>query len=265
MKKFLLVLFAVIIISACVQQSGEGKLMIKMSADPNPVFANSQTTLYIDVENNSTREYKNVEIKLFDCAGFISQGKNTCECSKQIHNFNSGSLQTLQCLLTAPDIPETATKTLYGAFKFNNEFNLIKTFELISKNEYQRRINTHSLQILPRYYNFNDKNIAVEIEFSSDLPLIEDGDKYFYITISNIGGGFVNIKKDDISINLVQGSAVEKADCNIGTFDIIENTKYPRIACKIPNLKEDIVNYDININIKYQYEFRQRLDIIVKR
>jgi len=270
MKKILLVVISVLVmISGCTQYSSSGKLMIKMSSDPNSVFSGSQTTVYIDVENNSTRQYKDVEIKLFDCAGFISQGKSTCDCSKPKHNFNSGSFETLQCDLIAPDVPSTTTKTIHSTFNFNNEFDVIKTFELISNEEYQRRVDRGYLHTLTPSYYFSDGNIGVDLTFSTDLPIITNDDRYFYITISNVGDGFVTIKntetQKDITVKLIHGSKIENAQCNIGNIDIIDNKKYPRIACKIPALQGDSESYDININIKYQYEFRQSLDIIVKK
>ncbi len=85
------------------------------------------------------------------------------------------------------------TNTVSAKTTFSAEFDAVQLIELISKQEYERRQAAGTFYTLPRQYTYSDRNIALDIEFSEDLPVIERSNKRYFIhlTIRNAGDGFV--------------------------------------------------------------------------
>ena len=270
MKKILLVsvIFAFVFLSACISLDnnpiGNGKLSIQISADPGTILTSGKTNLYVDVINTDIKTMSNIEVNIFDTG--ILEG--TCEKIEKL-TLSPGQFETLKCILTAPsEIPDESVSTdISVKFGFETNFEITQPIELITEEWYQRENTIGTLQTKPSSYSYSDKNIQVDIEFTSEMPIISESDRteYMYITIKNIGNGLIkDLTKEDISIiqisNVVDESKIPE------TMHPIDNT-FPRIAVPLtlPGNIDYLKNYEIILKIKYKYELRDKISINIIR
>ena len=135
--------------------------------------------------------------------------------------------------------------------------------EMITEDEYNIRERTGKLVKKPKTYSYKDNNLELQIDFSDRLPIVATGEKkYMYLTIRNIGDGFVSdITGDDIEIRQDEDvvNCVEQDIVPIGK-------EFPRVACELnmPDINY-IGNYAVIIDIDYTYENREDLPITIIR
>ena len=214
-------------------------------------------------------------------------------CRKSFSLLKPDEFQTFSCKLKAGEVQESMTSTVNAKTTFSAELDAVQLIELISRQEYERRQAAGTFYTLPREYTYSDNNIALDIEFSEDLPVIERSNKRYFIhlTIRNAGDGFVEgLEPGEFLI--FQGTDVEsqlgritkeQIGANIGEINrIIVTTPqnlitcnrldeklsplgktFPRITCELipPDNIDVIGNYPMGIKIAYDYETRQSLGI----
>lgn len=260
MKIFLLILI-ILFLSGCIEQDQTKGLDIKMMADSDSVFAGSEIKLYLDVNNNDVKTIKNVYMNIFEIGPFTK----VSACRKTVSEIKPGSFTSLECKLRAPStIPISPLTTNFIArVKFDSKLSAVQIVEMITEDEYNIRERTGKLVKMSKTYSYRDKNLELQIDFSDELPIVVRGEKYMYLTIRNIGNGFVSdLKENDITID----EEKNVVNCVKQRISPIEK-EFPRIACEL-NLPEDInylSNYLIIININYNYELRGELPIDIIR
>jgi len=263
-----ILILSLVFVSGCVQQtvSVGGNVLITMSTDPPTVFTGDEVMLSVGIENNSTKTYKNVDFEIFDYGSFAPLNPQVCE--KTYDYLRPGEFVTFNCLLKAPEIE--GNKQIRARVFYNSKISAVKTVEMISNEEYERRSNLGTLQLSPKEYSFDDGNIRLDIVFSRNLPLITNvgREEYVYLTFSNSGNGFVDsISYEDLDVGILQHNEIIsiKDQCDINEneeIDIIGKT-FPKITCKLPldETGKPMSSYDLVIELRYNYEVRKSVDI----
>ena len=203
--KYIILLALLIAASGCVSQNARNSgLVVTLSADPPGIFQNQQTTLFVDIDNTDEKTLNNVVFELFDTGimdvvdtaqNQVDKTKNCIQrdCRISCAKFSPKEFQTFSCKLKAPEVMESTTSTVNAKTTFSSELDVVQLIEMISRQEYERRQASGTFSTLPRKYTYSDRNIALDMEFSEDLPVIERSEKRYFIhlTIINIGDGFV--------------------------------------------------------------------------
>lgn len=215
-------------------------------------------------------------------------------CRKSFPKLDPKEFQTFSCQLAAGEVKESITNTISAKTTFSAELDAVQLIEMISKDEYERRKAADTFTTAPRKYTYSDGRLALDIEFSEDIPVIERSNKryFMHLTIRNVGGGFVgDIEPGDFIV--VQGTDVKPPLAGINEIQIkgirIEGAnnfltlnadnlvkcdrlsqklspigdKFPRITCELlpPDNIDVIGNYPMAIKILYDYETRQSIGI----
>jgi hypothetical protein len=235
-----------------------------MMADPDSVFAGSETNVYFEVNNNDVKSIKNVYMDIFETGPFTKAS----DCIKTVSEIKKGSFDSLECRLRAPSaIPNSPlTTTLVSRVRFASNLNKTQLVEMITEDEYNILKSTDKLIKKPKTYSYKDNNIELQIDFSDELPIVARGEKkYMYLTVRNIGNGFVsNLDVDDISVTEPEEKNV--VNCIKQKLSPI-GKEFPRIACEL-NLPEGVDylnNHVIILNIDYNYDLRTELPIDIIR
>jgi len=261
MKVFFLVLI-ILFLSGCIEQDQAQSLDIKMMADSDTVFTGSETKVYLDVNNNDVRSIKDVYMDIFETGSFTK----VSDCEKEVDKIEPVSFDSLECVLRAPETIPTSpmTTTINARVQFDSKLSAVQVIEMITEDEYNIRERTGKLVKKPKTYSYKDNNLELQIDFSNRLPIVARGEKkYMYLTIRNIGNGFVSdIKEGDIEIRQ-DGDVVNCVEQDIAPI----GKEFPRIACEL-NMPEDINylnNYVVILDIDYHYELREELLIDIIR
>lgn len=266
MNRFLIIvlLALVIVIAGCTSvKSGEGVVM-NLQADPPSVFAKSRTLLHMDVDNRQDKSVYNVLVEIFD-TGTLRANQ---PCIASIPRLLSYEFQTYACWLDAPEIQEAYTSTeVYARTSFDSEFSASQVFPIMSEQEYERR----SYASYPRSYSYRDRNVQVDIEFSDQLPLVmRQGKTYYaYLTISNVGNGFVSdIRPGDLTVSAMTPRTARMLNCpSIASGILYPNgNTFPRVVCEIVSMPLTAgENAEFIVSLKYHYETRDNIKIDIVR
>ena len=267
MRYSIFFLVLVIFISGCVEIEDQVHLLdMSMMADSETVFTGSKTTGYLDINNNDVKSIKNVVMDIFETGYFT----NVSECYKEGREIKPGSFDTLTCELEARStIPRSPLiTTVHGRVRFDTRLSAVQIIEMITEDEYILRERTGELAKKPETYSYSDNNLELQIDFSEELPVVvREGEeyrkKYMYLTIRNVGNGFVsNLEQGGIEMRQ-EGDVVNEA-CIEQDLSII-GKEFPRIACEmdLPGEINYLSNYVIILDIDYNYELREELSIEV--
>ena len=257
--KYALLFLLVVFLSGCVEESILTKsLGMTLTADSDHVFAGSEISVYLDIINNDASTLRSVDMAIFE-AGPL---EGVSECTKTVAELEKDEFQAMTCALTAPTTiaaPELTT-TVTGSVKFESTLSVVQLIEMITEDAYLTRELTNDIVKKPKSYSYKDSNMEMLIEFSEELPIVvRESDRYMYISIKNIGDGFVSeIPAEAITITDDQNIL----NCNIGDMSPV-GKDFPRIACELntPSVSY-LINYLIIIEIDYSYE--KRLDLPIK-
>ncbi|MFH0949297.1 MAG: hypothetical protein V1802_02310 [Candidatus Aenigmatarchaeota archaeon] len=265
MHKSGLFLAILIFLGACVSTFGGKGLEISLQPDPEKVFQGKPMNLFVDVMNNDVKAYRNIDIEVFE-TGILDKKE---ECKMQLTEMKPGELKSMICELVAPQKIEqnSITSEIQTKASFDATLSAIQTVEIISENEYNRRIG--KIQTKPKSYSYSDSNIALDVEFSDGLPLVvRNRETYIYLTIKNIGNGFVGpIKNTDLGIrdnsNIIECESFDE-------LNAIEK-KFSRITCKLNLDRASIsaispyVTYSVAIDLDYSYQVREKANVEIVR
>jgi hypothetical protein len=235
-----------------------------MTTDDDSVFAGSETYVYLDVNNNDVKSIKNVNMDIFETGPFTKIN----ECKKEVTEIKPDSFSSLKCELKAPsNIPTSPfTTTVSARVQFEAKLSAAQLIEMITEDEYNMRENTGKLVKMPKTYSYKDNNIELQIDFSDELPIVvRDKKVYMYLTIRNIGGGFVSdLEENDITTEEIEPKNV--VNCVKQRLSPI-GKEFPRIACELnlPEGMEYMGNYVVIVDVNYDYEIRKDLSIDIVR
>ncbi len=269
-------IFSLIIVSGCTSTTSEG-LSLSLQADPARVFSGSTTTLHMDVDNRDSKALYNVLIKLFDSETLktvsVDNGGNVCE--KRMERMLPSEFQTLSCILRAPAVLESKTAKLNALVSFQTSLSATQIFEMMNEKEYERRVASNDFASASKSYVYSDRNVQIQVEFSSMPPLVIVPDRkyYVYFTIRNIGQGFLgDINPGDLVFRSTDSRApIDFLRCQYPTAVLpITEKSSPKIACEIiaPGDYFTTRNFGTGsfvIELNYKYELRRDLSVdIVK-
>lgn len=262
MKYVIACISLLVLISGCTTIRDQG-LVLALQADPRDVFSQTSTILHIDIDNRNSKSVWNVVVDLFD-TGLLTGG-----CSRYFDRLLPLEFQSVSCRLLAPQVNETVQTEVNALVSFDSQLQATQVFEVVSENEYQRRVSSGSYESRPRSYVYQDKNVMIEIDFNEPLPLVvRPSKKYFlYFTIINIGGGFVqNIQSNDFVIEAVDAGQPQIIFCPPRQTIAPVGKEFPRIACELVLPLQfldggDLLNADFTASLNYRYEMRESLRI----
>lgn len=277
-----------ILLSGCVSNgSFEHGLFVTMQADPQTIFTDRETTVYVDIENRGERSIRDITVDIFD-VGLMepttpvtkldaenllrdigrslldmalsrffgdkpSQAKIPC-APGVYERLLPGEFKTHQCTLKSPkQIIEVQTATTVSAkVIYTQELTFTQLIELVSEGYFE----SHRNDFAPKAgsYVYNDKNVEITVEFSDSLPVIvrNGKDVYMHITIKNIGNGFMpTIAQGRIKIE-IPDELKRKYGSDVIQCPEIKNLEsfektFPRITCKL--------NLPTNFNLISNYDF----------
>lgn len=263
-------LLLIILLSGCTSIRDQG-LVMSLQADPPVMFSETSTLLHIDIDNRNQKSIRNVVVDLFD-TGLLADAGLSSErrCSKYFDRLLPYEFQSITCRLNAPRIVDNTVQTQVNALvAFDSRLDATQIFEVISENEYQRRLASRSYEPGPGSYIYSDKNVMIKIDFNEQLPLvIRPGKEYFvYFTITNVGNGFIQfIKPGDLVISPVGSRMPLVVKCPPRQTLAPVGKEFPRIACELslpPQFLagDDLLNADFVVAINYRYEMRESLPI----
>ena len=230
-------------------------VLIELKPSSDNIFSGETFDLYIDIRNNMTNDINNVNIKIFGSDLFTTN----CKLDK-IPNLKTGVLETKTCNFNVEEITtKEVIKDIHTKINFSTTLSVSQSMNFITQEEFKKRTNKLTY---PKSYTYNDGNIELNVEFSSEPPFIDTDENYATFKIKNIGEGFVN------KLNKV--SAIKYFDgCNFDPLSTYHPLKkeFPSVTCKIvnPNNINYLSNDVVIINIDYEYELRESLPIKIIR
>lgn len=271
-KNFLaFLMFLAVAAAACVSSTSvvilsDGTLEItKMEADPDEIFIDGSTNLYVDIANNDIVPI-DVSVNVFE-PGFLEFTDAVCE--KKIQNMQPKQLSTLRCAARARQeiVGTSVVSELHAQALFAKNLQLVQSVEFISPEWYERQ-KILGMRSKPKKYAYADKNVKVTVEFSDEMPLVVRPDKkyYMYITAENIGRG---------TLTGVGKPVIKYADKTLPEHGIARDCvfeqvyfigrKTPRIACELalPNVQEQ-QTADLIMGIEYNYDIRASTSVKIK-
>ncbi len=290
-KSLLLALLFVVIIfiSGCIQpQTVGGGLFVTLTPDPSKVFASGEVRVNVDIDNQNPRRVTDVEADIFDAgifnilgtADYTQSGEYITPgaCGKFIEFMLPDDFKTLSCLLMAPqktDLAEDTQKSVVSSrVSYTTELPVVQLIEMMTESEYITRLERGQLAKKPSSFVYRDKNVEIIVEFSDEMPIVVRPDREYlmYITIKNIGNGFIG----DIDDTNLRVSPVGYNNANIARCDEIiksgwslklQGKEFPRVACRLelPTGVTVVENYGLEIALKYRYEVRGKTEITVIR
>lgn len=251
-------LLAIIFISACISPPvpTEQGLTLKMDANPKEVFGEGITTISIDVENQDVKTLRDVNADIFEIGSFNYADNNAC--SKNFGNLDVKDFKTFACNLKAKKVERDIDNTIWARARYKSSLAAVQTFDIISQAESELRKRTGKPDG-QKSFSFKDNNLELTMELSNSPMVDKAGREFVSFKIKNIGNGF--IEKLRIGPNQIKGRNVA-LDCKESEIFIIGN-EFPRYSCSI-NLNGDVVSFitaEISINIDYDYEIRNSVDV----
>jgi len=291
MKYVLLVsilIVPLIFLSGCTTTQVGSGLFMSLYSDPQTMFGDDITTLYIDIDNRDTKTIDNVIVTAFDTGilEFLAtedwqyRYEGYPVCQKEYNNFAPSQFDTFSCKLHSPVIELPSLRSdIYVKATFDTEFAVVQVMEMMTLDEYIRKTASGKFVPRPESYSYRDKYVELQLEFSEQLPIVvRENKKYFvYFTVRNIGNGFIgNILSDDFYIeqqgNIIQCNPDSGIDAGGITY-LIDNelepigNKFPRVACEVllPDDVNYLINYDFTVRLRYGYEIRDKTTINIIR
>ncbi len=258
MKKVFLAVFLLALASGCTitTQPSQDGLEITLSASPPQVFADKETVLYIDVQNNDNAAHI-INYDVFDKGRLSSD----TACLENNVRIEKGSFKSFRCILRAPRADLLSESRIdndvWSRLKYSSTLTGTQLIKVISQQEYELRQRSGKLVKEPASYSFRDKNIELLVEFSSELPLISGRTDYIYFTIKNTGSGFI----ESINMQIQDNGNIMDSSCRNRQINMVGKTSN-RIACELT--ASQTINYLSNpiiINIAYDYEVRNKITI----
>lgn len=286
-KKHCLVLLLLIIVLSlgCTQpNSVGGSVFLHLSADSSTVFSGNSVGINVDMENKNPRSVNSVVVNVFD-AGLMNIVGG--QCVKSFPLVLPNEFKSFSCLLNAPGkeklLNDKTSTEVNAKVEYTTDLSFVQLVEMVSEEEYKRKSDTGDLVLKPSHYSYNDDNVNIDLDFSSEMPImIKDAsqpqyayqDYYVYFTVKNIGNGFMDdIQKSDFSAKPVAPLGVQSAEivnCEKAKESLplkVQGKTFPKFACKLslPAGTKSIENYGMQVTLKYRYEVREKTNIVIIR
>ncbi|MBI3190511.1 hypothetical protein HYZ41_02290 [archaeon] len=284
---FFLLLALVVLLSGCTQSNTVGgSIFLHLSTDSTTVFSGNNVRINVDMENRNPRSVTNVAVSVFD-AGLMNIAGG--QCVKSFPKVLPNELKTFACPMIAPGkeklLNDRTSTEVNAKVEYTTSLSFVQLVEMMAEEEYKRKSDTGELALKPSHYSYSDDNVRVDVDFSSEMPIMIKNPKlpqyspqnYFvYFTVKNIGNGFM----DDIQYNDFTVSPVGISPVGISTGNIadcvstkegwslkVQGKTFPKIACmlNLPADMKSIENYGMLVTLNYRYEVREKTNIVIIR
>ncbi|MBI4896675.1 MAG: hypothetical protein HY832_03975 [Candidatus Aenigmarchaeota archaeon] len=261
--KYLLLLAAVVLVSACVQNVSTTAtgLDVELVSDSSTLFAEKSGTLYIYVTNNEPQEIKNIQVSVFD-PGILMLGDDCAQTFKQ-PSLYPNQMKIFTCSLTAQKINGPyASSDVHVSVTYDTIFPIVQRISMINEEEYKRESATGKYKPDQKSYSYTDKTVQADIEFSKELPItVRAGATPTYMTLilSNVGNGFLKIGK--IFVYPDSDKAGLFSSCSFPESIQPTGKTFPRMVCTLtipPMQDKPLVAYSPSLVIPYTYEIRKQ-------
>ena len=275
-----LVAIAFIIFSAgCISQSAvevkEG-LDIRLTADPSDIHFTEGMTLFVDMENKGNTDFERMDYNLFDtgtmaCGGCRQGSVANPLCQGFVEDISPKEIVSLECELAfRPDVPlvqQVSTATLKFKAITANKLRSTAVLEMLSQDEWRRRVTTGTLQTSSGSTATRDNNIQMNIDFTKAMPFAESAAServLFTITVKNVGNGFIDELTPDRLTIQQNGNLV---GCDFSRKLVPLNGQFPPIFCELAVNAGGALfaNYPVTFALDYSYEVRDSADITIRR
>jgi hypothetical protein len=264
------VILSVVMASGCVnlfeQQTKiqSDTLQVKIDA-PAEVYQGQRFAVYLDVSNPGNLSYESVSLDFFNTGAF----SNVTPCSLLGKTIGPNGMQTLECYLKySRQLERDVQERVDADVTYDKKLDAVINFPIISQKEYEKQRDLKTFQSLSNTFSLHNNELQVDAELTEN-PIINLGsDKYLYITLRNIGGGFINdIRGEDIKISTVPNGIISRGDCTIPTELFQDSGTFTKISCKLYRygLDNDYTNVYVFLEVNYGYELRTSASIMVKR
>lgn len=242
MKKIFL-LFIIVLALGCTNNTITYRgLNVNVQADPAKLFSGGTTRLFVDVQNNDVKNYRNVATDVFD-AGIIDV--KSCN-RKGLDIMKPNQSYTIKCDLTGPPIEKSSVAQASVKTSFITDLNFIQSYQMVTQNAYKRESAAGSLRFAPKTYSYRDNYVEADVEFADDLPVVvRDKENYMYIKILNLGPGTLKLLGVNPNSNNIQ--------CSKPILDTV-GKEFPRVVCTLSKTVNDLSNFDELITVEYYYE-----------
>jgi hypothetical protein len=264
MRRYFIIIFLVAS-AGCVTLAGSG-LKTSMSADPQSIFASGETRLYVDLQNIDDYQYYNINANIFDPG--LLKIKEGSKCAATAPVLRPNETLSFECILKAPSITYPAKTDVNMKAAFQGVLSSPAKFTFMSEKWYNLERAAGRASRNYQTYTFRDRNVELDVSFNDQLPFVIATDKkyYIYFTIRNIGDGFITSIPEQDFVELPKTGSTDKKkviECN--AMELLPVGKaVPKIACVItPDATDTIKDYTFIINIKYNYEVRDKISINV--
>lgn len=254
-KRHLLILILILIACGCIQKEEKRALEVILDA-PESIMRNQEFSAYLDIINNGSRTYR-VKADFFDVGSFTKMS----ECSMREAEMRPTFQRTLECRLVYDKLDTNFYERIDAQVEYSSDFALVQSIEVLSQEEYKMRMLTGRLKDLPTTFSQKNEDIEIILEVSENPIVMRNVPHYAYVTIINIGNGFVDdLSRDKISITTIPSGYI---NCEIPNRLSAEKGIFPRISCMLsPNVAgEKYLNLFVIINIKYNYKIRKSAEI----
>ena len=257
MRRILILFLSVVFAAGCVTPAAitEKGLLLKMDANPKEVFGNGITTISVDVENQDVKKVRDVNVDIFETGSFYKIG--TCR-KDDFGNLEPKDFKTFACNLKAKKVERTIDNTVWALAKYKSTLSAVQTFEIISQSEFETRKKSGRPVEAQKTFSFRDNNLELILELSESPVIDKVGEKFISFKLKNIGSGFIE-KLDRNDIQIITGLITNCPDSDI----YIIGKEFPRFSCvlNLPGNVPSFLPVQISININYDYEIRNSVDV----
>ena len=302
MKRFL-ILAVVIAIAGCTSQNSLANIYntfdVQISVNPQSAYTGTDVSVKASVENYGNKTYYDVYVDMFDDGALETHGAcnplffDSFGRVDKLPRLEPKQIVNLYpCVFTLPSYIDQ--DKLDTTLKFRTGFStLIETTQLIPVIS-QRLKERGNYKVYPQTYESQDGNIQITITFNQKLPLVarrkescsvenapystRENCRYFmYVTIKNIGNGFVSdLKGNDIRFVEYPAGIIKSCDYSPNDNFVLQRNEFKKITCELnPDMFVETptysgtANYIYNLNIVtsiyYSYELRKEIPITVLR
>ncbi len=297
-------LAALVFSLGCISAQQNNGLVIGLQADPPVVFVNGATKIFVDITNTDTKRLENVRVDIFN-TGILTpltpleeqkcrqQGDLTALQPAGMKFILPGEFRTFSCSFQARQInQDRVTTQLDAKASFDATFSAVQNMELLSESEYNNRLATGRVKLMPQSYTYSDRNIQLQLDFTDPLPIVVKEGRNFFVkfTIRNVGNGFISeIKPEDVQIiqkpsldaGVLEGNVLQSVrivtegdqqkviydSCGLGETLPPLGKEFPSFSCRIvmPPSVHVLTNYNFIVNIRYHYEIRDSVTVDILR
>ncbi len=275
MKKMLLALIAIVLVSGCLNLGGTKSVFgfaevtnnpdiyLKIESVSQEIKSGRFAQLEFIIENKGDGPLEGVNITAYDQCIFTGDSR------KEIGELraNRSSMWNWKWEAGSTDFDRDCT------IKFRTEYETdtyaSRTYNVLDETEYYAREEEGTLGEISGTSSSSTSSLRMDISFSDPEPFMENEEIYVYINYNDDGWGIIKDIQPgsiviNVSSNLIDGECVGYAADHDG-FILKDELRFvdgkaPSTACKFKTFAEQPIEVgEIRITAKYKYQFDNSL------